>query len=160
MSDTSTPEGTQSTEQQQGEPAELGDAGKKALAEERKRAAVAEKEAKALKARLDEIETANLSELDKAKNRASEAETRLSQIEQTNTRMRVALEAGLPLEDVDRIKGETEDELLADAKSLAARLGKTAATPKPDPSQGARDGEAGTSTGDQFASAIGPLFTT
>lgn len=48
------------------EPDGLGDAGKAAIAAERKRASVAEKENKTLKARLDEIESANQTETEKA----------------------------------------------------------------------------------------------
>lgn len=48
--------------QETGEPAELGEAGKKALKAERDRAATAEKEAKELKARLDQLERAQMSE--------------------------------------------------------------------------------------------------
>jgi hypothetical protein len=61
-----TPE-TEATETQgTGEPAELGEAGKKALKAERDRAAQAEKEAKDLKARLDELERAQMSEQERA----------------------------------------------------------------------------------------------
>ena len=155
-----TTEQNANTEQSQGDPGDLGESGKKALADERKARSAAEREAKTLKARLDVIEAANLSELEKAQRAATDAATKLADYETLNLRMRVALEAGLPLEDVDRIKAGSEEDMLADAKSLAARLGKTAATPKPDPSQGARGGDAGTTTADMFAGAIEGMFTT
>ena len=123
----------------QGDPADLGDAGKKALAEERKRAAAAEKEAKALKARLDEIEAANLSELEKAQKAASDAAARLAEYERTTLRQKVALVKGVPADLVDRLRGDTEDEIAADADALLA-LVKAPTTPLPDPSQGARGG--------------------
>lgn len=53
--------------------ATLGDAGKNALKAERTRAATAERNAKALQKRLDELETANLSEVDRAIKEAKDA---------------------------------------------------------------------------------------
>jgi Domain of unknown function (DUF4355) len=123
----------------QGDPADLGDAGKKALDAERKRAAAAEKEAKTLKARLDEIEAASLSELEKAQKAANDAAARLAEYEKTTTRQKVALIKGVPADLVDRLRGDTEDEIAADADALMA-LVKAPTTPLPDPSQGARGG--------------------
>lgn len=142
------------------ESADLGDAGKKALDAERKRAATAEREAKALKARLDELEAANLSELEKAQRAATEASARLAEYEKTMIRQRVALAKGVPADLVDRLRGDTEDEINADADSLLALVkSQTQTTPKPDPSQGARGAATG-STADQFASTVGSLFST
>lgn len=160
MSDPSTP--AQSTDPasipvvtaEQGDPAELGDGGKKALAAERSRAAAAEREAKALKARLDELETANLSELDKTRKAAADATARLAEYEKRSMRQEAALAAGLAVEDVDRLRGDTPEELLADAKSLAERLSaRTTATPKPDLSQGAK-GTALALNGDPLEQAL------
>lgn len=123
----------------QGDPADLGDAGKKALEAERKRAAQAEREAKALKTRLDELEAANLSELEKAQKAANDATARLAEFEQTTLRQKVALVKGVPADLVDRLRGTTEDEIAADADALMA-LVKAPTTPLPDPSQGARGG--------------------
>lgn len=144
---------TQPTEQQQGDPAaELGDAGAKALKAERQRAAAAEREAKALKARLDELEAANLSELEKAQRAANEATARLAEYEKTTIRQRVALTKGVPADLVDRLRGDTEDEIAADADALMA-LVSAPKTPRPDPSQGPRSTASG-STADQFAAAL------
>lgn len=149
-----TPDATDVTDtQQQGEPAaNLGDAGKKALDAERKRAAQAEREAKALKARLDELEAANLSELEKAQKQAADAAARLTEYERTNLRQRVALAKGLPSSLVDRLRGDTEDEIAADADELLAMV-NAPRSPKPDPSQGPRTSPGG-STADQFAAAL------
>lgn len=148
---------TDSTETQppQGDPAEtgeLGDSGKKALDAERRRAATAEREAKALKARLDQLEAANLSELEKAQKAAAEATARLAEFEKTTIRQRVALTKGVPADLVDRLRGDTEDEIAADADALMA-LVTAPKSPRPDPSQGPRTTAAG-STADQFAAAI------
>jgi hypothetical protein len=153
-----TPQEPAATETQPSESADLGDGGKKALDAERKRAATAEREAKALKTRLDELEKANLSELEKAQRTATEATARLAEYEKTMIRQRVALAKGVPADLVDRLRGDTEDEIAADADSLLA-LVKAPTTPKPDPSQGARGAQTG-STADQFASTVGSLFST
>jgi hypothetical protein len=151
---TPTPEGTE-TPAPQGDPAEapeLGDSGKKALDAERKRAATAEREAKALKARLDQLEAANLSELEKAQKAAAEATARLAEYEKTTIRQRVALTKGVPADLVDRLRGDTEDEIAADADALMA-LVSAPKSPRPDPSQGPRTTASG-STADQFAAAV------
>lgn len=127
------------TDPPQGDPADLGDAGKKALDAERKRAAAAEREAKTLKARLDEIEAASLSELEKAQKAANDAAARLAEYEKTTLRQKVALIKGVPADLVDRLRGDTEDEIAADADALMA-LVNAPTTPLPDPSQGARGG--------------------
>lgn len=139
----------------QGDPAEapeLGDSGKKALDAERRRAATAEREAKALKARLDQLEAANLSELEKAQKAAAEATARLAEYEKTTIRQRVALTKGVPADLVDRLRGDTEDEIAADADALMA-LVTAPKSPRPDPSQGPRT-SATASTADQFAAAL------
>ncbi len=87
--------------------------------------------------KLKEIEDRDLSELDKAKRDAEQATTRLTEYERTNLRQRVALEKGLPASLVNRLQGATEDEVSADADALMALI-KSPATPRPDPSQGAR----------------------
>lgn len=114
---------------------ELGDGGKKAIDAERRARAAAEREAKALKAKLDEIEQASLSELDKAKKAAADALAQLEAERSANLRQRIALEKGLPANLVDRLRGDTEDDIAADADALLA-LVNAPRTPSPDPTQG------------------------
>ena len=64
-------------------------------------------------------------------------------------RQQVALEKGLPVELVDRLRGDTEDDLAEDADRLLALIG-TPRKPAPDPTQGGR-GAAPTRSGDVFA---------
>jgi hypothetical protein len=143
----------------QGEPDQLGDAGKRALEAERRRAAAAERDAKALKAKLDEIEAANLSEVEKATKRATDAESRLVEIERTILRQQVAIDKGLPAKWVDRLRGDSAEELAADADEiladLAAKAPDTAPAPRPDLTQGAKGKQGGLTTAQQFADAIG-----
>lgn len=153
-----TAEATEATETTatQGDPAELGDGGKKALDAERKRAAAAEREAKALKARLDEIEQANLSELEKAQRAAADSAKLLDDFKKANLRQKVALEKGVPAKWVDRLRGETEEEIAADADEILADLVKddrTPNTPKPDRTQGG-SGQPAALNGDGLEQAL------
>ena len=128
------------------------------LAEERKRRQTAERESTELRSRIEQLEAANLSELEKAQRRAEKAEKELSDSRLASLRQRVALDKGLPSSLVPRLQGTTEAELYADADELLG-LVKTSNTPKPDPSQGSRDGDPRTSTADQWAETVGGLFT-
>ena len=131
------------TENTQGEPADLGDAGKKALAAERDARKAAEKTAADYKAKLDQIEQANLPELEKAQRAAQEAQDQLATATRLNTRNQVALAKGVPADLVDFLTGDTENEISAKADVLLARLNAPAA-PRPDLTQG---GKSARSTG-------------
>ena len=152
---------TESTETQ-GDPANqpLGEGGKKALEAERARANEAEKALRAAQAQLDEIEQAKLSELEKAQKAANEASAKLAEYERTTIRQKVALEKGLPAKWVDRLKGDTETDLAADADAILADLQPGTTTPKPDLSQGGKAETPKGSTAEQFAAAIEGSFTT
>lgn len=121
----------------QGDPVELGDGGKKAIAAERARANALEKQLKAFQAQHDAAEAEKLTELERAQKAAAEASSRLAEYERTTMRQKVALDTGLPASLVGRLQGDDEAALLADAESLMALL-NTPTTPKPDPSQGAK----------------------
>ena len=136
----------------QGDPVELGDGGKKALDAERKRANALEKQLKAFQSEREAAEAAKLTELERAQKAAKEASERLAEYEKTTLRQKVALDTGLPAALVGRLQGDDEASLIADAESLMALL-KTPATPKPDPSQGAK-GEAAALNGDPLLSTL------
>lgn len=74
---------------------ELGDGGKRALDAERKARSSAEREAKALKAKLDEIESAQLSREEKAQKLAADAEARAAAAEVAADRFRLAAKEGI-----------------------------------------------------------------
>lgn len=151
----------------QGDPDQLGDAGKRALAAERKRADDAEKARKALQDQIDQIEAAKLSDLEKAQKAATDAATTAAQAQQETLRLRVAMAKGIPASLVDRLRGTTEDEITADADELlkfvntsAATAGQQPAGPRPDLAQGARGGSG--TTGDpatQFAAFLNKQLT-
>lgn len=126
---------------------ELGEGGKKALQAERDARKRAEDEAKALRARLDDIEAANMTELEKAQKAARDAQAELSALQLESLRHRVALEKGLPANLVDRLRGESEADIAADADALLA-LVNAPRSPMPDPTQGSK-GEAAPATPEQ-----------
>lgn len=97
----------------------------------------ANKEAERNRLKLKEIDDAKLSELQKAQRDAAEAKTEADNLRKDNIRKTVALTAGLPAKWAERLRGETEAEMTADAASILADLGKPK-SPAPDPSQGPR----------------------
>ncbi|MBK0418285.1 hypothetical protein JD276_04470 [Leucobacter sp. CSA1] len=144
------------------EPAELGDAGKKAIAAERDARKQAEAAAAEYKKKLDAIEQASLSELEKAQRAAesaAEESARLkAEIESRDLQIlkqSIGAELKLPPELVARLQGDTEEALREDAKSLAALVPDTTSPfPKADPSQGVQGSAAGGTNADRFASFL------
>ncbi|TPG05581.1 hypothetical protein EAH85_12680 [Curtobacterium flaccumfaciens] len=110
-------------QQTQGEPADapdLGEAGKKAIAAERDARKAAEKTAADLKAQLDKIEQANLSDLEKAQKRAEAAEKALQTTQSESLRLKIAAKHGLTGDAVDLLHGSDEADLEARAARIAA----------------------------------------
>ena len=71
-------------------------------------------------------------------------------------RQRIALAKGLPADLVPRLRGDTEDDLSADADALLA-LVNAPRTPKPDSSQGGNGGTTSSNPADAFASFASEL---
>lgn len=116
----------------------LGENGEKALKAERTRATAAEKERDALKAELDKIAEANLSELEKAQKQAEEYRTAAEQATVQSLRFRIAAETGIN-DNVDLILTASDEETMRRQAALwADRSAKsdTAAGPRPDLTQG------------------------
>lgn len=145
MSDTATDATTsQPTDAEQGKPAEaddaaLGDAGKKALDRMKAERNEAKQEAAALKARLEKLEAANMTELERAQKEAQDAKAELEKLPAM-----VADHLRDHLTEIHGISEENRDlyltsndpaTLLKQAVGIAA---KTPTTPKPDPTQGAQ----------------------
>lgn len=93
--------------------AALADPGKKALAEERRRAAAAEKTAKALQARLDAIEAETLSKEEKALKDAAAAAERAAKAEAEALRWRIAAKHGISDEDAELFLTGSDEETLS-----------------------------------------------
>jgi len=152
MSEVPTTEASDAVEPAEGvqEPADLGDAGQKAIKAERDARKAAERSNAELQAKLKEFEDSKLSELERANNAAAEAAAELARLRHENIRATVALAKGVPADLIEFLTGDTEEEVAAKADILLARL-NTPGTPKPDPSQGAKGTPISGSTGDQFA---------
>lgn len=130
-----------STEVQQGEPAAedeaLGDAGKKALKAEREARTKAEREAVELKARLDKIEAANMSDLERAQKEAADAKEAAAKATADAARLRLATRYQLTEDEAADLPDDPEK-----AERIAARLSERKSdqttTPKPDLTQGSQ----------------------
>jgi hypothetical protein len=127
----------------------LGDAGKKAIAEERTARKAAEDAIKALQAQLDEAKRSQMSDLEKAQATAAEAQATAEKAARDALRWRTAAKHGLSDEDADLfLTGSDAETIERQATALAAR---TPTGPKPDPSQGAKGAAAAKTTADSFA---------
>lgn len=87
--------------------------------------------------RFDDLEAASLSETEKlkreveaAKLREAEAARKVADAERATLRLKVGQLKGLPTLLAERLQGDTEDEMAADADRLLAEIGQTA-KPKP-----------------------------
>lgn len=113
----------------------------KDLAAERDKRQAAEAARDELQERLDAIDREKMTDLERTQADLEKANARIAELEAAATARereqlvtKVLSEAKLPAEMADRLRGETEEELTADAKALAAALGFDR---KPvDPSQG------------------------
>ena len=72
--------------------------------------------------KLDDIEESKKSELEKLADKLSTAESRAQTAEANLLRYSVAAAKGVPSDAVDRLRGETEEELAADADKLLELL--------------------------------------
>lgn len=121
----------------------------KALAEERRRAKAAEDREKALQAKVDEFEKAQLSEKERAdreladaKAAAEKAKAEAAQFQLDALKHRIAAEKQVP---AALLTGSDEESLTASAEAAIAWRGAQApaapVAPRPDPSVGARGGD-------------------
>lgn len=98
--------------------------------------------------KLAEIEDANKSEIQKANDKAAEAERKAAEAELKATRLEVAQDAGLTATQAKRLVGANREELEADAKQLVKDLGVQ--TGKPDLKQGQRGKQSESNDMDAF----------
>lgn len=77
----------------------------------------------------EKYETAN-SQLDESNNKVKELEDKVKTHETSSAKMRIAHEFGIPFDMADRIKGDDEESMKADAKKIASFMkGPTSAAP-------------------------------
>jgi TolA-binding protein len=102
--------------------APLGDAGKKALDAERRRANTAEKTLKSLQARIDEIEAEKLSKEERAVKERDDAFAELTAAKAEVLRFRIAAKFGITDEDAELfLTGTDEETITKQAERLADR---------------------------------------
>lgn len=133
---------------------DLGDKGKQAIAAERKRADDAVKANKALEARLKAIEDKDKSDLEKANEAATTAAKERDDARRDAMRERIGREKKLPDVMVARLQGETEDEMRADADSLAEVV-KQRIRPSGDVDAGRQGTPPAKTARDEFAALMG-----
>jgi hypothetical protein len=102
-------------------------------------------------ASLKPVQERLVEELAQAKVEASESALKLKRYE-------IATRKAIPADAIDLLTGQTEEELEASADKLLSLIANQSKTlSKPDVNQG-KSGHGGTSTADQFASALGNLL--
>lgn len=172
MSDKQTTEDN-NVEQQPTPNDELGENGIKALQAERdarqqaeKDAAARERELSEMREKLQAFEDAQRTDEEKREHALNEARATSAQLKadleqetRLNLALRVAIDTELPAELIDRLKGDTEEELLEDAKQL-----KRLVAPKPTgkfsrvPEAGDDHSKKKSDPGSLFADAFGTAF--
>lgn len=142
MSDTTAAPATEPTTDPttQGDPAELGDGGKKALDAERTARKAAEKATADLQKQLDEINRANESALERAQREAKEAQEALPVSVAAAFKEAAKKFGGISDEDADLFLTGTDPDTLA--KQAARLVERTPTSPLPDPTQGGKGGSA------------------
>ncbi len=127
-------------------PEGTGDAGKQAIDRMKNERNAARKELRDAQAKLVAFEAAEQAKADADKSEAERrqaAEERAAKADLRALKVEVAFEKGLTQAQAKRLVGSTREELVADADEILVDFPVTAVkvepkTPKPDPSQGAR----------------------
>lgn len=94
------------------------------------------KENSAAAQKLAELEESQKTEAQRLSEAREAAERRAAEAEAANIRYRVAVAKGLPADLVDRLRGDSEEDIAADADALLALVQAAPPTPKPDLTQG------------------------
>lgn len=139
---TTAPTATDNPTQTQGDPADLGDAGKKALKAERDRASTFEKQNRELQAQIDAINRANESAAEKAQREASEAVENAKTATVTAFREAAVKFGGISAEDAELFLTGTDADTLG--KQAARLVERTSTAPAPAPRPDLTQGAAGT----------------
>lgn len=142
----------------------LGEGGLKALKAEREARAAAEKQLREAQARVEAFEDEKRSEaeraqheLEKLRGEAEALKAEKLRLERDALASEVAAEVGLPAGLVSRLRGESRDELVEDARSLAAEVAPAARKPVPVSALGGSN-EPKPSPRDAFASVFQSAF--
>lgn len=110
------------------------------------------KENKDAALKLQELEDAKKTETEKLTDKLTTAAQQRDQLASEAMKLRIALRKGVPADLIDRLRGETEEEVEADADALLALVApkddSTAPGPRPDLSQGSSGNGATALNGD------------
>lgn len=109
---------------------------------------------KAKASKFDELDAASKSELEKAQERAAQAERERDSIQAETLRLSVIARHQIPADYHEFVVGSSEEELETKAQKVLKLItdsGKSDPFPKADPSQGAGGGARKTDTADIFA---------
>jgi len=101
----------------------LGEAGRKAIAAERKARKAAESELKELRAKVQDIEDKDKSEVERLQGQVKDLTKRAEKAEATVDRYDVAAAKGLTPAQARRLVGSSREELEEDADAMRAELG-------------------------------------
>lgn len=102
------------------------DAVRNAINRQKDEAKAAKKRAADLEAEVQKYKDRDKSDQERLEERATKSEGRVTELEGENARLRVAIDKGLVGDRaylVDRLKGNTQEELAADADELLKRIG-------------------------------------
>jgi hypothetical protein len=100
---------------------QLGETGLRALEREREARRDAERK---LKEAQEAAERDKLSEKQRLEKERDDAKGEAARVKLEAMRFRIGLKAGVPVDHLDRIRGETEEEIKADAEDYAKSLGQ------------------------------------
>lgn len=117
MADDPTPDDS-ATEKPEPDKPDLGDAGKKALDEERKARRDAERQLREMNEQLKQLQDKDKSESERLTEKLAQLEKDLASATAKADRFEVALEQGLDMTRAKRLTGSTREELEADAEEL------------------------------------------
>lgn len=123
MDDDDKTEGDKPAADEGATPEELGDAGKRALAAERKARAAAEKALKEAQEKVKAAEDADKTELERLQGQVADLTKKAEAAQAKADRFEVAAAKGLSLAHARRLVGSTKEELEEDADSMRSELG-------------------------------------
>lgn len=159
MSEQTTTEPAETTEPQ-GDPADLGDAGKKALAAEREARKAAEKSAAEFAAQVKAFEDAQKSDAERSAEALATAQKDAETARTEALRWRVAAKHGISDDDAETfLTGTDEDTITRQAERLAALGNHAPAGPRADLTQGSGREKPGTTPEGDFANFLTQQLT-
>lgn len=101
--------------------------------------------------KFDELDAASKSDLEKAQQRAAEAERERDAVKAETLRLSVIARHQIPADYHEFVVGSSEEDLEAKAQKVLKLIGSDSPFPKADPSQGAGGGGGKPSNADLFA---------